>query len=149
MALRPELRRQDRDIKPGRLADPPPDPQVLARAAAAATYKGSGKHKNYPSPNGEWQPVHRGDTERCSSYRDETWQQFAALLRDAIRAGIVSDEFEGGFPKRVWAWLDGVLHEARLTNSGHGEYHAFPLSRPALYPTDQRACLPNAPRWPR
>jgi hypothetical protein len=56
-----------------------------------------------------------------------------SALRNAIRAGCVSS-FRGEFPQRAWAWINGVLHEARLTNAGTGEYHGFPINDRRQYP---------------
>ena len=57
-------------------------------------------------------------------------------LREAIRCGCVSREFRGDFPSRVWAFVNGYLHEARLTNEKSGEYHGFPLQYEEQQPKD-------------
>jgi hypothetical protein len=67
------------------------------------------------------------------------------LLRSAIRAGCVHAEFKGDFPTRVWAYINGKLHEARLQNSMLGEYHGFPLEYPEHYPADPNNVLNGAP----
>ena len=55
------------------------------------------------------------------------------VLRRAIRAGCVS-EFGGAFPDRDWAWINGVLHEARITDKRTGDYHGFPVNDRRQYP---------------
>ncbi len=35
--------------------------------------------------------------------------------------------WENGYPRYVWYLDEDVLYEARLTNSGNGEYHGYPL----------------------
>ena len=62
-------------------------------------------------------------------------------LQQAIRARCIG-AFHGGFPSRVWVWINGVLHEARLTVNG--EYHGFPLDDPKQYPRPEDR-LENAP----
>jgi hypothetical protein len=54
-------------------------------------------------------------------------------LQRGIREGCVS-EFRGEFPFRAWVWINGILHEARLTNVETGEYHGFPINDPSQYP---------------
>lgn len=69
-----------------------------------------------------------------------------ALLVEAICKRCVHRDFEGGYPRRVWAYVNGVLHEARLSNEGNGEYHGFPLEYEEQYPHDPNNVLRNAPR---
>jgi hypothetical protein len=75
----------------------------------------------------------RADEAKCDEYAAEQWPRLVDVLRQAIRAGCVSD-FRGTFPERVWAWINGVLQEARLTNQSTGEYHGFPVNDPRQYP---------------
>jgi hypothetical protein len=63
-------------------------------------------------------------------------------LQQAIRARCVGS-FRGAFPSRVWVWINGVLHEARL--GGQGDYHGFPLNDPLQYP-EPASRLEDAPR---
>ncbi len=75
----------------------------------------------------------RADKAKCDQYAEEHWPRLLDVLRRAIRARCVSD-FRGAFPDRVWAWINGVLHEARLTNEGTGDYHGFPIIDLRQYP---------------
>jgi hypothetical protein len=75
----------------------------------------------------------RADKAKCDHYAEDQWPRLLEVLQAAIRAGIVSD-FRGEFPERAWAWINGVLHEARLTNEGTGDYHGFPINDPRQYP---------------
>jgi hypothetical protein len=59
-------------------------------------------------------------------------------------AGCVA-EFENEFPSRVWAYINGILHEARLHNVQLGEYHGFPLEFPEQMPIDPNGMLRKAP----
>jgi hypothetical protein len=49
-------------------------------------------------------------------------------LRQAFVAGNVSADLEGGFPRYVWARVTDQVYEARLTNSGLGQYKGYPLN---------------------
>jgi hypothetical protein len=48
-------------------------------------------------------------------------------LRDGIRRRCVSQEFEGGYPKYVWTWVNGKLYEARHINGPRGTYKGYKL----------------------
>jgi len=86
----------------------------------------------------------RADEAKCDQYAEEQWPRLLDVLRRAILAGCVSS-FRGAFPERAWAWINGVLHEARLTNEGTGEYHGFPVNDKRQYPEPIDA-LEAAPR---
>ena len=100
--------------------------------ADRVTYTGSPKHKSYPSPAGP--PAWRNaDAAKCDRYAREDWPRLREALRMAIRARCVGD-FDGVFPRRAWVWINGVLHEARITNEAAGDYHGFPLNHLSRYP---------------
>jgi hypothetical protein len=75
----------------------------------------------------------RADEAKCDHYAEQQWPRLLDVLRRAIRGGCVSN-FRGPFPERAWAWINGVLHEARLTNEGTGDYHGFPINDKRQYP---------------
>ena len=54
-------------------------------------------------------------------------------LRTAIRAGWVSQHWEGGFPRYVWYRDSGTWYEGRLVNRLLGHYKGYPL-HPREYP---------------
>lgn len=95
------------------------------------TYTGNPIHKSYPSPAGP--PALRADEAKCDQYAREDWHKLLSALRDAIQARCVGS-FRGAFPSRAWVWINGVLHEARLTNEATGDYHGFPINDPRQYP---------------
>jgi len=67
----------------------------------------------------------------------DKWTHEVALkaLVDGIKAGLVSDDWRGGFPRNVW-FLDGVVvYEALLSNQVLGEYHGYPLNSREEWPT--------------
>jgi hypothetical protein len=105
-------------------------------AATNAKYTGSPYHRPAGSKQGE--VAYRiGLSSRCPP----SWNNIEAtrVLRNAIREGRVSTVWNNGYPKHVWHLDDDVLYEAMLTNSGNGEYHAYPLEDrwqwPKNYPT--------------
>lgn len=144
-AQRPRYRRPQ-DFSRGRVARWPnerPPPQSIARRAV---YRPDGAHKDYPSPTRQWEFNPRTDKAKCAHYREDQWPQLVAVLRAAIAAPVVSAEFRGEFPARAWAYVNGRLHEARLTNPETGEYHGFPLTYEEQYPDDPEGLLSHAPQ---
>jgi len=145
----PQRQRRPQDFKPGRVTGWPEglsaaDVHALAREAR---YKADGKHKDYPSPRGEWDYVFRAEGTKCPKVPTEAWPRLQAGLRDALMAGVVQwDERCKMFPARAWIRLNGRLCEVRLTNDGNGEYHGFPLDYEEHYPRDPAGLLERAPR---
>jgi hypothetical protein len=137
MTRRPEFQRA---IKRGQICAWPDGVGTPAEVAARVTYTGNRIHKRYPSPAGP--PALRADEAKCDVYRATDWPLLLDALRQAIRAACVG-RFRGSFPSRAWVWINGVLHEARLT--GAGDYHGFPINDPRQYPEPQTR-LEDAPR---
>jgi hypothetical protein len=135
--------------QPGRIDEWPVGYPPLEDVALKAVYCGSGKHKTYTAPNHEWEPVWSGDADvgRCDKYREDEWHRISTTLKDAIRSGCVQVDVNiPEFPTRVWAYVNDVLHEARLTNQSTGEYHGFPLRKGTKGPMDRYSKLKEAPR---
>jgi hypothetical protein len=120
-----------RGIKRGQIRDWPDGVGTPDEVAARVTYTGNPIHKSYPSPAGP--PAYRADKAKCGQYGAEQWPMLLDALRSAIRACFVSG-FRGSFPERAWVWINDVLHEARLTNEGTGDYHGFPINDPRQFP---------------
>jgi len=77
-------------------------------------YIGSGEHKSAP-----WHDItpaarKEKDANRCPPHL--TREQATAMLKAGIRAGNISEEFEGALPKRVWYKGEQGVFEARLTD---------------------------------
>jgi hypothetical protein len=119
-----------------------PGDQDSNTASTRVTYTGHTIHKTYESPAGR--PAWRADEAKCDVYDIEDWPKLLDALQKAIRARCVG-KFRGNFPSRVWVWVNGVLHEARLTEQGQGDYHGFPLNDPRQYPEPAKR-LESAPR---
>lgn len=108
--------------------------QAMREAGSKARYTGSPYHRSSTKEGPVAQRV--GLSSRCPP----NWTNVDAtrVLRVAITEGRVSAIWEQGFPKQVWH-LDGdVLYEARLTNSGNGEYHGYPLEDRWQWPKNFR-----------
>lgn len=146
MKSRPQERRP-KDFKPGRVTGwrAGVDRAALARRVR---YVPDGKHKDYPSPDGEWTLCTRPEGTRCPQIERRHWPRLRDILRTAAEAGIV--QFQEGdaseFPARVWAFIDGKLFEARRSNAESGIYHGFPLDHEQHYPKDPHGLLSTAPR---
>lgn len=146
MGRRPRYQRQPDDFKPGSIAPWPfgkPPPESVAQRAR---YVASGEHKDYPSSDGLWTVVPKADKAKCARFARTEWHRLKEVLRQAISASCVHAEFRGDFPARAWAFINDVLHEARLSNRGNGEYHGFPLEYQEQWPDDPNDLLRNAPR---
>lgn len=128
MARRPSLTHGIKRVRIGTWPEGVGTPEVVA---AGVTYTGSPKHKSHPSPAGP--PALRSDAAKCDRFPPESWPRLQDALRLGIRARCVS-EFRGAFPFRAWVWINGILHEARLTNAETGDYHGFPINDPSQYP---------------
>jgi hypothetical protein len=104
-------------------------------AAAKVRYTGSPYHRSSGSTSG---PIAQrvGLTSRCPP----SWTNVEAtrVLRLAIIEGRVSLRWEHGYPRYVWHRDGDVLYEARLTNSGTGEYHGYPLEDRWQWPKNFR-----------
>ena len=145
MAKRPKYQRRKKDFKPGRLAPAPAGFQAAA-IAARVRYIPSGEHKTYPSPTNQWTISHKADKSKCDRFDHAEWPRVEQALRAAILAGCIDAEYRGDFPARAWAYINDTLHEARLSNTGDGSYHGFPLEYPEQFPNDPDDLLRNAPR---
>lgn len=108
---------------------------AMGRAAANVRYTGSPYHRVAAARMG---PVaaRAGHPSRCPEF----WNNVEAtrVLREAILIGRVSIIWENGYPRYAWHPHGDVLYEARLTNSGNGEYHAYPLEDERQWPKNYR-----------
>jgi hypothetical protein len=145
MGRRSGFQRAPDDFRPGKVIAWDADPVARRRIAERATYRGNGEHKSYPAPSGEWIPSLRRGKALCWRFDVTDWPRLQDLLRRAIAAGFVHEEFRGDFPVRAWAYINGILHEARLHNETLGEYHAFPIEYPEQIPDDPDGFLKKAP----
>ncbi len=144
----PPRQRRPQDFKPGRITGWPAgwSEERVQELALGACYKADGKHKDYPSPGGEWDYVFRAEGTKCPKLSSSVWPRLQDGLRDALIAGVVQwDDRCVTYPARAWIRLDGRLCEARLTNDVRGEYHGFPLDYEEHHPRDPAGLLERAP----
>ena len=93
--------------------------------AERVKYVGSPEHKDHPSPAGP--PRLRSDATPCEEIMTRDVDRNTQALQEGIRRRCVSPVFEGGYPKYVWTWMDGVLYEARHINGPQGTYKGYRL----------------------
>jgi hypothetical protein len=110
------------------------DDAVLAAAAERARYTGSPYHR----PPGSKMGQSAGRSYPHASKCDPIWTAEMAnrALKNAIRRGLVSEEWRNDLPRYAWHLEDDTVYEAVLTNQGTGEYHAYPLSEEQEWPKD-------------
>ena len=97
------------------------------RSAAHAHYTGSPEHKGGPSFAG--QPRPRADASICDGSLLDKQVLLTKWLRQSIRDGLVSEYWEGSFPRYVWFRQGDTVFEARLINREQGHYKGYPLNR--------------------
>jgi hypothetical protein len=96
---------------------------ALTVIADKVTYVISPEHKDYLTIAGPGRL--RSDASACPRGLD--FEAVVEWLRNAVRNGDVSADFEGEFPRYVWARVGGRVYEARLSNSGLGAYKGYPI----------------------
>lgn len=103
----------------------PEDADSPEELAERVEYVGSPEHKDHPSSLG---PPHlRSDATPCEANMTRDANRNTQALREGIRRQCVSSIFEGGYPKYVWTWVNGVLYEARHINGPQGTYKGYRL----------------------
>jgi hypothetical protein len=105
--------------------DPAPDLAKIEAAAALAVYSSSEYHCSGP----KGQPPKRRF--KHASICPKKWSRDSATdaLRNAISSGMVSENWEDGFPRHVWHNDGEVIYEARHTRGPAGTFHAYPLEK--------------------
>jgi hypothetical protein len=91
--------------------------------AGKVEYVISSEHKDYLTSAGPGNL--RSDASACP--RGLNFDEVAGWLREAILDGNVSAALDGDFPRYVWKRVDGRVYEARLSNSGRGQYKGYPI----------------------
>ncbi len=95
----------------------------LAALSEKVTYSISTEHKDYLTSAGPGRL--RSDASACP--RNLDFDDVIQWLRDAVRDGQVSAQVEGDFPRYAWRRVEGHVYEARLSNSGLGQYKGYPI----------------------
>lgn len=94
--------------------------------ASQVRYVGSPEHKDHPSEAGA--PRLRSDASKCDPALTKDLARNTRALQEGILSECVSEDFEEGFPKYVWSWLDGSVYEARHIRGPQGTYKGYKLS---------------------
>lgn len=95
----------------------------LEAFAEKITYVISPEHKDYLTSAGPGRL--RSDASACPRGLD--FDDVVRWLRDAARDGHLSAQVEGSFPRYAWRRVEGQVYEARLSNSGLGQYKGYPI----------------------
>lgn len=105
------------------------DFKSLAELASRAKYGGNPEHKRNPGDFGLTPPSGpRPGKSLCDSIKVFTRQEALDLLKKGIENGLVSDRFEGQWPKNVWSVMeDETPLEAQLESAEQGTYHGYPM----------------------
>jgi hypothetical protein len=108
-------------------------PRLIA-AAQVAEYIGSPYHRMAGSPMGLRSERRWPLASKCPAF----WDRAAATraLREGLRAGRVSAQWEGNFPRFIWHLQEETLYEARLSNKELGGYHGYPLEDRREWPAN-------------
>lgn len=117
-----------RQIRP--LAEPGSDAyRRLEALAEKVRYEYSPEHKRNPGDFGSQQATApRQGKSLCEEAGDFDLAIASGLLRDGIRAGLVSVQERNGWPQNVWAVAsNGRPLESQLGNPAIGAYHGYPM----------------------
>lgn len=108
--------RKDRRWQPAQDSDP-------VALATRVSYIISPEHKDYLTSAGPGKL--RSDATPCP--RGLELQEVESWLKKAIAQRQASADLDGGYPRYAWARIDGRTYEARLSNSGLGQYKGYPI----------------------
>lgn len=104
------------------------DEQQLEVLTTRASYVGSGHHKRNPADYGLERTNPRPTKSLCDLNRSITLGQARTLLKTGVRAGMVSELAEDGFPKFIWCVDESeTVYEAKTNPKAPGKYHGYPL----------------------
>jgi hypothetical protein len=96
-----------------------------------ARYEGSPDHKRNPGDFGLTPPARpRRDKTLCDEAAVLNVSAARALFERGIERGLVSDDFDDRFPRRIWVVSDDhAAFEVKLGGSARGAYHGYPVRR--------------------
>ncbi|MEQ9484133.1 hypothetical protein [Coleofasciculus sp. F4-SAH-05] len=107
------------------------DFKELLQLSFQAQYGGNPEHKRNPGDFNLTPPsVPRAAKSLCDTVQVFSKKEALYLLRKGIKTGLVSDRFEGQWPKNVWSVMDDETPlEAQLESAEQGAYHGYPMQR--------------------
>jgi hypothetical protein len=105
------------------------DTAQLALLASKVGYGGNPEHKKNPGDFGLTPPSDpRLGKSLCDDAGVFTRAVALDLLRQGLKKGLVSDRFEGEWPKNIWSVTTHRRPmEAQLENTVLGTYHGYPM----------------------
>lgn len=101
----------------------------LLDLSSKVQYGGNPEHKKNPG-NFKLTPpsLPRAGKSLCDSVKVFTRREALELLKKGLKNGLVSDRFEGQWPKNIWSVMDdGTPLEAQIESSETGSYHGYPI----------------------
>jgi hypothetical protein len=99
---------------------------VLDSLSRKVEYRGNPQHKRNPGDYGLLPPAAARLHKTLCDSTGLRQQDALSLLREAVRRGMISEQFREDWPQNVWAVTgDGVPLEAQL--EGNGVYHGYPM----------------------
>ncbi|PZV11578.1 MAG: hypothetical protein DCF20_19145 [Pseudanabaena sp.] len=101
----------------------------LLALSLKAKYGGNPEHKKNPGDFKLTPPsLPRAGKSLCDSVKVFTRKVALELLKKGLKNGLVSDRFEGQWPKNIWSVMDdGTPLEAQIESSETGSYHGYPM----------------------
>lgn len=101
----------------------------LTQLAKKVKYGGNPEHKKNPGDFGLTPPSGpRLGKSLCDDVDIFRRRDALDLLKSGLGKGLVSDRFDGDWPKNIWSVTgDGKPVEAQLENSVLGTYHGYPM----------------------
>jgi hypothetical protein len=101
----------------------------LDKLAQSISYGGNPEHKKNPGDFGLTPPSGpRLGKSLCDAIGIFTRGEALTILKNGLRKGLVSERFDGSWPKNIWSVTeDGRPVEAQLENAAMGSYHGYPM----------------------
>jgi hypothetical protein len=105
------------------------DVETLKRLSERVGYGGNPEHKKNPGDFNLAPPTNpRMGKSLCDDAEIFTRRAALKLLKKGLEKGLVSDRFNGEWPKNVWSvTAEGKPMEAQLENPVLGTYHGYPM----------------------
>lgn len=103
--------------------------ESLKKLPDVVVYTGNPQHKKNPEDYDLTPPASpRQDKTLCDGVGRIKKQQALDLLKEGLKHGMISEQFRGKFPQKVWAVSENeIAFEAQLENKDQGEYHGYPM----------------------
>ncbi|MBT9548960.1 MAG: hypothetical protein IV090_26445 [Candidatus Sericytochromatia bacterium] len=106
--------------------------QDLSVLASCIGYGGNPEHKKKPGDFGLTPPSGpRAGKSLCDAVEVFTREEALGLLKEGVKKGLISERFDGKWPKNIWSVIEKNGHqvalEAQLESTECGIYHGYPM----------------------